>query len=163
MKNLLPFVFVLIFIAVGISAINVDSHIDWSKATTGTSTTQPGTAPTGPLFAVWIKSPLGKSLEFKVNEEITFEGDSIGEAEEWLWNFGDGKTEKTQNATHKFSEKGEKKVVLTAKAKDHASGQDSDQITIKITEGPLPPKECTSILQCLAMIDKLFVEGIFGK
>jgi len=129
--------------------------------TTGGS--QPTAAVSAENFVVAITKPaIDGQKTFGLEEEIQFEGEFVGSgsADNWNWNFGDSAPiAQGKSTTHKYSKAGKYNVKLSVTSEGK---QATATIALEIKEKPVS-KECTNILQCLAMIDKLFVEGIFGK
>ncbi len=68
-----------------------------------------------------------------INEEITFvdkSSDPDGEVVSWFWDFGDGTTSSTQNATHKYQDLGTYVVSLTITDNDGATDMAYRNVTI---------------------------------
>ena len=68
----------------------------------------------------------------KVGEKITFTDSSIGPANSWLWDFGDGTTSTEQNPVKSYKKTGTYSVTLNA---TNACGSDTKSEKITITEG----------------------------
>jgi len=68
-----------------------------------------------------------------INEEITFvdnSSDPDGDVVSWFWDFGDGRTSSTQNATHKYQDLGTYVVSLTITDNDGATDAAYRNVTI---------------------------------
>ncbi len=66
----------------------------------------------------------------KVPLKVLFTDKSTGSPTSWVWNFGDGITSSTRNATHTYTKKGKFTVTLTAK---NASGSSTKTLSGYIT------------------------------
>lgn len=72
-------------------------------------------------------------VEVNDNTPITFVNKTTGNAERWLWEFGDGTTSNDESPTHTFQEPGKYSVKLTAV---NPSGKTAAERLITIKGGP---------------------------
>ena len=74
---------------------------------------------------------------FTLGEPVSFTGlghDKDGSIASWLWNFGDGNSSQSQNATHIYAKSGTYNVSLTVTDNDEATIR--DVVTITVIETP---------------------------
>ena len=62
---------------------------------------------------------------------VNFTDESIGNIEEWMWDFGDGETSMDASPTHQYTEAGSYTVTLTVVDANGQSASATHQITIK--------------------------------